>query len=147
MPDPLQRLLKLRRQAVEQGRLALAICLRAEADAAADIAVIDARLHRDRLAAAELTESDPRLAPVAREGQALARSQRETAGTVHAAAAARSATARQHLTWLRARAEAVGTLLAERAAQAERLAERQAENALDDVVRSRLVQNRPDRQR
>ncbi|HEX2941243.1 MAG TPA: hypothetical protein VHO91_09365, partial [Rhodopila sp.] len=63
------------------------------------------------------------------------------------AAAARSAMARQHLARLRARAEAVGTLLQERAAQAERLAERQAEYALDDVVRSRLVRNRPDRQR
>ncbi|HQT78304.1 MAG: hypothetical protein B7Z80_14560 [Rhodospirillales bacterium 20-64-7] len=145
MADPLQRLLRLRRQAVEQRRLALADCLRTEVDAAAAIAAIDARLHLDQRAAADLLWNEPRFATMTGPGRERSQTQRAAALAALAEAEARSAAARAQLAAARAEAEAVASLLDARAELARRLAERQAEHALDDVVRSRLMRSRPGR--
>jgi hypothetical protein len=137
MGDPMWRLRQLRRFAVEQARAALGACLTAENQIAERIAAIDAAVQRDLAADAALDHADRFRDMFVRRTEAR-RVERSAAQTALAAAQARSAVARAGVVAARTAAEAVETLIGERAVAVAAAVARAEQHALDDMARARV---------
>jgi hypothetical protein len=133
----MRRLQQLRRYAVEQARAALGTCLTAENHLAERIAAIDAAVQRDLAADAALDHADRFHDMFVRRTEAR-RVERSAAQTALAAAQARSAVARAGVVAARTAAEAVETLIGERAAEVAAAVARAEQHALDDMARARV---------
>jgi flagellar protein FliJ len=125
--DPLESLLRLRRLAVDQGRRALADCLRLESQAAEAVATIEAAIEHEFEVATRLTSGDA-------EVEAFAAWLRRIRPKQHAARAAGE------------QAEA-GTTQARAVLAAARAAVRAAEEMLEKHVASRLAEGERQAQR
>ncbi|MFO1026358.1 MAG: hypothetical protein U1E70_21045 [Acetobacteraceae bacterium] len=132
--DRLDRLLSVRRQAVDLAIRTLAACIEAETAAGAAVAAIDAALPVEQAAA----DGHPETV----QGRDLyaawssgARTRRAAGVAALAQAQARAEAARADLAAARAAARAVSELLARRAEVARAAAARQEGHALDDVAR------------
>jgi len=134
--DPLLILQTVRRRSVEAARAALGECLAAEAGIAARIQAIDDAAQGDRAAHATFAEAHQFLEMFARR-QASRDEERCSAAADLTAAQARSATARAAVVAARTAAEAVETLIEERAVAAAAAAMQRDQHALDDIARTR----------
>lgn len=140
--DPLRLLLRLRQQAVEEARRALAASLKAEAEAAAARDGILQQAARDRGHEATLAGLSPSLLTAATLGSdRLAHRQRQAQVMVQRAGQ-ETAVRRERVVAERTQAEAVAALLAEREAKTSRYAEKKLAHALDDMARARFQQCR-----
>jgi flagellar biosynthesis chaperone FliJ len=135
--DPIRMLRTVRRLAVEQARHALAACLTAEATAADQLRVIDEAARRDRRANQAVAEAHRFIDMFALRVQA-AQAGRQAAEAALTAAQEASADARATLVTARTAAEAVDTLIAERAEAVEIDTRRREQHALDDMARTRF---------
>jgi flagellar export protein FliJ len=135
--DPLGLLRKLRRRSVEQARSALAACLMAENQAAERIASIDDSARRDRAAHATLEYAHCFQDMFARR-TGVRQANRGPAEASLAAARTSTAEARAAVVAARTAAEAVETLISERAAADAAAAARAEQHALDDMARTRV---------
>ncbi|WP_428491606.1 hypothetical protein [Rhodopila sp.] len=133
--DRLLVLQAVRRRAVESARQALAACLRAEAEIAARIGLLDASARRD-LAISDTWEDGHHFQEMAAIRSAARREERDMAALQLSEAATASEQARSILTATRTAAEAVDQLIAERAAASQADAARRAQHELDDIARS-----------
>jgi flagellar biosynthesis chaperone FliJ len=140
---PLSVLLALRQRAVEQARLAVAACLRAEHDAAERLAALDDAERRGRQAASAADEHLSFLDMTARSRD-LGRSKRSSLAVRCAAAENRTTDARARLATERTSTEAVALLISERLAAEGEQAAKLEQHALDDIAReSRARDRRP----
>jgi hypothetical protein len=135
--EPMRLLRSARRRAVEAARYALGACLMAETAAADRITAIDDEARRDRGAHAALTEAHWFQDMFVRRIDAV-QAERRIAEAAFAAAQAGSAAARADVVVARTAAEAVETLIAERAAADEMVANRTEQRTLDDMTRVRF---------
>ncbi len=135
--DPMQMLLAVRRQAVEQARHALAACLAAETAAADRLKAIDDAAQRDRVAGGAIAEAHLFTDMFALRVQTSA-SERHAALAALAAARDVSADARAALVAAKTAAESVETLITERAEAADAAANRREQHTLDDMARPRF---------
>ncbi len=135
--DPMQMLLAVRRQAVEQARQALAACLAAETAAADKLTAIDNAAQRDRVASGAIAEAHLFTDIFVLRVQTSA-SERQAAMAALAAAQDVTADARAALVAARTAAEAVETLMTERADAAKAAANQQEQHTLDDMARPRF---------
>jgi len=131
--DPLQILLALRQRAVEHARQALAVCLRAEAEATEWIGRLDDMTRRDRAA---VVEEAHRFLDLAAVRSAKIQADRRAAHSALATAEAGSSEARVVLAAARTAAELVEQLIAERAALARNDEDRREQHRLDDIART-----------
>lgn len=134
MPDPLQRVLRLRQRMVEQVRLGLAACLKAEAERLAVVTDLEARVQRDRQEANILMNDDPWLATIAARGRTALQLRHAAARQALEQAAAATADARDHIAAARADAEGVQTLITNRRDAEIARQEQEAQHALADLV-------------
>jgi hypothetical protein len=135
--DPIRLLRTVRLHAVEQARHALAACLTRELAMAQRLQAIDGAAARDRAATPAVTEAHRFLDMFALRLQAGAL-ERGTVVADLAAAQADSEAARALLVDAKTAAEALATLIAERAAVADIDARRHEQHALDDMARTRF---------
>ena len=133
--DRLLVLQVVQRRAVEAARQALAGCLRAEAEIAARIGLLDASARRDR-AIGDTWEDGHHFQEMAAIRSAARREERDAAALRLAEAETASEQARSSLTAARTAAEAVDQLIAERAAASQADTARRAQHELDDIARS-----------
>jgi flagellar export protein FliJ len=133
--NPLSVLLWVRHRAVEQARLSVAGCLKAEADASDKISALDEAARRGRQAAGSGDGSFPFL-DIAARSRDLARTRRSALAAHLAAAESRTIEARNRLVRERRSAEAVERLISERLAAAREQAGKAEQHALDDVARA-----------
>jgi hypothetical protein len=133
--DPLRVLQAIRRRLVEQARYALGECLKAEAAVADRIAVLDDAVRRDR-EASEAWQEAHRFLEMSAIRVESTRAERQAIAAELAAAAAHSAEARRVVTDARTAAEAVETLIGERAAASQAEGIRREQHVLDDIGRA-----------
>jgi flagellar export protein FliJ len=132
--DPLDAVLHLRRQALEEAARDLAECLRGEEEAGRAVAAVEAAIERETEVASSLEVGD---AVVEAFGIWLKRARKD----LFAAQAARdkseseTARARAVLAVARAAVKATEHLIAARAAAAAQEAERQEQRGLDEIGR------------
>jgi flagellar biosynthesis chaperone FliJ len=135
--DPMRMLRTIRRHAVEQARHALAACQRTEIDAADKLRTIDEAAECDRIAKRSLAEAYCFIDMFVLRLQASA-TERHAAEAALRTARAAADDARDALVAARMAAEAVETLITERADAAEADANRREQHALDDMARTRF---------
>jgi hypothetical protein len=134
--DKLRVLHALRRRAVEQARYALGTCLKAEAEVAERIRLLDAAARRDR-EACEAWQHAPQFLEMAAMRQEYVRSERRTMEAEMVMVSTRSGEARDVVTAARSAAEAVEQLIDERAAATSAAAATREQHVLDDIARGR----------
>jgi flagellar export protein FliJ len=137
--DPLEALLRLRRMATDEARRGLAECLRAEGEAAAAVATIEAAIDRETEAATSLAAGDAEVEAFAGWLRRIRPKQR---AALAAAEVAETATtqARGVLGAARAGVEAVEKALEKRAAVERAETERRAQSEIDEAAqRSRMI--------
>jgi flagellar export protein FliJ len=131
--DPLETLLRLRRLAADEARRGLADCLRAESEAAAAVAAIEAAIDRETDAATSLAATDAEVEAYA----AWLRRIRPEQQAAHAAAQdAETATTRARVLLGAARAAVLAAeeMLAKQAEAVQAEAERRAQQAIDEAA-------------
>ncbi len=131
--DPLEALLRLRRLAADEARSALADCLHNEDVAVQAIAAIEAAIERETTAATSLAAGDADVEAFA----AWLRRMRPKQHAAHLAedqAEAETARARIMLATARTAVQAAEDMLEEHAAARRAVAERRAQNELDEVA-------------
>jgi flagellar export protein FliJ len=131
--DPLETLLRLRRLAADEARRGLAECLRAESEAAAAVAAIEAAIERETDAATSLAAGDAEVEAYAAWLRRIRPEQRAAHAAAESAEAA-TAQARMVLGAARASVLAAEEMLAQHAAAAEAAAERRAQNEIDETA-------------
>jgi flagellum-specific ATP synthase len=131
--DPLEALLRLRRMAADEARRGLAECLRAEGEAAAAVATIEAAIDRETEAATSLAAGD---AEVEAFAAWLRRIRPKQQAALAAAESAEAATtqARGVLGAARAGVQAAEETLEKRGAVERAEAERKAQNEIDEAA-------------
>jgi hypothetical protein len=134
--DPLLILSRIRRQAVEQARQALGICVHAESQAEERVRVIDQTIARG-VEAGRTVEHDHNFFEMSAIWLQAMTAQRKVAVEILGVAVSRSEQARGKVVTERTAAEAVGTLIAEYAAAAEADANKRLQHVLDDISRTR----------
>ena len=139
-PDPLQRLLTLRSWAVEQARATLGTALKAEAEAHALVALVDADARREQEAAGTQADCEGWLGGLIAASRNRTRERRKAAQAALADAGVRVAECRALFAAARSDRETVEALMRDREIQRAALAEQRAQHALDDVVRNRFPQ-------
>jgi flagellar biosynthesis chaperone FliJ len=135
--DPIRLLQAIRRRSVEEARQALGLCLAAEAKLAEEIREIDAQSEIDRAANQAVEEPHRFLEMFVRRLRARD-VERNAAAAALTAAQTRSDEARLAVVAARTAAEAVDTLIAEKAARAQADTNRRELHALDDIARNRF---------
>jgi flagellar export protein FliJ len=136
--DPVQSLLRLRQIAADQARRELAECLRAESDAAAAIAAIEAAIAREMEAATNLAGGDAEVEAFAAWLRRM-RPQQQAADAARVATEAATSEARAVLGAARAAVRAVEAVVERNAAATRAEAARKAQAELDEVAsRARL---------
>lgn len=147
MTAKLETLLRLRRLAVDDARMALAGCIRDEVTADAALAAADKALERETAAAARMTEQDPKEQnPREQAGVAEAfahwlrhaRDRRAALQRQHDLAATRTHEVRAVLSAGRLAVEAVETLIAQQASLRALDDARRDQHALEESVRGRI---------
>jgi hypothetical protein len=133
--DPLAILQSVRLRSVEQARQALAVCLKAEAEAAGRVDFLDEAVKRDRAAGACLPDRQDFIQVFANRSDAV-QLQRRAAVTALAAAQARVSEAQAEVADARTRAEAVEQLITERMVARQAAADGKAQHILDDIARA-----------
>jgi flagellar export protein FliJ len=131
--DPLESLLRMRRMAVDDARRGLAECLRAEGQATAEVAAIEAAIEQEMEVATRLTAGDFEVEAFAawlrqmrpRQRAALAGEQEAETATMEA---------RTVLAAAQAAVRAVEEMLEQHAAAARAEAERRAQGELDEIA-------------
>ncbi len=131
--DPLDAVLRIRRQAVDAARRHLAACLTAEEAARHRVAWAEAQIDEEARAAADLAAGDSAVEAFA-TWLPVGRAAVATAQAAYEKAVADVTLARAAVTMARAAAEAAADLQRRRAADHAALAERRAQNALDEVA-------------
>ena len=131
--DPLEALLRLRRMAADEARRGLAECLRAEGEAAAAVATIEAAIDRETEAATSLAAGD---AEVEAFAAWLRRIRPKQQAALAAAESAEAATtqARGVLGAARAGVQAAEETLEKRGAVERAEAEHKAQNEIDEAA-------------
>jgi flagellar biosynthesis chaperone FliJ len=139
---PLLILQSIRQRAIEQARLALAACLKVEAEALGRIDLLEESVKRDRAAASCMGDGQEFLQVFANRLDAV-QVQRRAARAALAAAQDRVSAARVVVATARTRAEAVEQLIAEQMTARRSAADRNAQHALDDISRAaRMMRTR-----
>ena len=134
--DPLLVLYAMRRHAVEQARYALGICLKAEAEVAERIRLLDEAARRGR-EACETWQGVAQFLEMAAIRQGYVRVERRTVAADMVMVSTRSGEARDVVTAARSAAEAVEQLIGERAAASRAAAATREQHVLDDITRGR----------
>jgi flagellar export protein FliJ len=131
--DPLQSLVRLRRQAVDQARRGLADCLRMEDEAMHAVATIEAAIERETEAATDLAAGDAEVEAFAAWLRRI-RPKQYAARMAEDEAVAATAGARVTLVAARSAAEAAEEMLAKHDAARRAEAERLEQHAIDEAA-------------
>jgi flagellar export protein FliJ len=137
--DPVESLLRLRQLAVDEARRQLADCLRAESDAAAAIAAIEAAIAQEMEVASNLVGDDTEVEAFGAWLRRM-RPQQQAAHAAQATAETNTSEARAVLTAARAAVRAAEAVAEKHAAVAQAEAARKAQAEIDEVAsRARLA--------
>ena len=131
--EPLAALLRLRRMAADEARRGLAECLRAEGEAAAAVATIEAAIDRETEAATSLAAGDAEVEAFAAWLRRILPKQRAALAATETAEAA-TTQGRAVLGAARAAVQATEETLEKRAAVVRAEAERRAQNEIDEAA-------------
>jgi colicin import membrane protein len=131
--DPLGSLLRLRQVALDEARRELAECLRAESEAGAAVAAIEAAIEHEMEVASSLAAGDAEVEAFAAWLRRIRPEQRAAEAAVAAAEAA-TAQARAVLGAARAAVRAAETMIEKKAAEARAAADRKAQAEVDEVA-------------
>ncbi len=131
--DPLDAVLRVRRMAVDTARRHLAECLAVEEAARNRVAWAEAQIDEEARAAADVTAGDNAVEAFA-AWLPVGRAAVTAAQAAYEKAVAEVTMARTAVTMARAAAEAAADLQRRRAAAHAALAERRAQNALDEIA-------------
>ncbi|HEX3348210.1 MAG TPA: flagellar FliJ family protein [Acetobacteraceae bacterium] len=132
----LERLLRIRKEALDTSQRALAASLAAEAEAEAMLRAAEEAIRREHGAAVDLASTDTAVEAYARWLPLGLRARRDAEASVLSAQAS-STHARAHVTSARSAVEAVSKLL-DAQLEAERLSrDRRAQAALDEIAQRR----------
>jgi flagellar export protein FliJ len=131
--DPVKSLLRLRQTAVDQARCQLAECLRAETDAEAAIAAIEAAIAREMDAATSLAGDDAEVEAFAAWLRRM-RPHEQAAHAAREAAEAATSEARAVLGAARAAVRAAEAVLEKNTAAIQAEAARKAQAQIDEVA-------------
>jgi flagellum-specific ATP synthase len=131
--DPLEALLRLRRMAADEARRGLAECLRAEGEAAAAVATIEAAIDRETEAATSLAAGDAEVEAFAAWLRRIRPKQQAALAATESAEAA-TTQARGVLGAARAGVQAAEETLEKRGAVERAEAERKAQNEIDEAA-------------
>jgi flagellar biosynthesis chaperone FliJ len=135
--NPIRILRAVRRRSVEEARHALGACLAAEAQAADAVEAIVDKARRDRAAHHTVEEPHQFLEMFLRRS-GVTEAERVSAEAALTTARIRSDAARLAVVAAQTAAEAVETLIAERALSDEKDASRREQHVLDDMARTRF---------